>query len=213
MSVRKLNEIFGYGLFGVGAFKLLLVVLIILQLGTNITAIMNGQNINTNYYTNFSKTIGLAQIILAIGSIIMIFVNIKNTPEVITGYLLGLGALMIEFIIPSFLLIFVAFAQCGMYMKAGAKIKNKNMSYKTEHKTRKKAIKNTEWFYSDREEQKEKSEYIEIQRQKRMAKLEKEIEEWKELLEQGEIDETTYNEETNKLIEKKRKKSERMKRF
>ena len=65
----------------------------------------------------------------------------------------------------------------------------------------------------ERENQKEKSEQIEIQKQKRMAKLEKEIGEWKELLDSGEIDETTYNEETNRLIEKERKKSERMKRL
>lgn len=213
MSIRKLNEIFGYGLFVVGALKLLLAVLVILQFGTNIAAIMNGENINTDTYANFSMTVALAQIILALGSIIMIFVNIKRSPEVITGYLLGVGAIMLEFITPSFLVIFMVFVQCGMYMKAGTKITNKNVSYKSEQRTSKKTIKNTDWFYSERKEQKERSEQIEIQAQKRKAKLENEIREWKELLELGEIDEATYNEETNRLIEKERKKSERIKRF
>lgn len=213
MNVRKLNEIFGYGLFVVGALKLLLAVLVILQFGTNIAAIMNGENIETDTYANLSMTVALAQIILALGSIIMIFVNIKRNPEVITGYLLGLGAIMLEFITPSFLTIFMVFVQCGMYMKAGTKITNKNVSYKSEHKTSKRTIKNTDWFYSERKEQKNKSEQIEIQAQKRKAKLEKELGEWKELLELGEIDEATYNEETNRLIEKERKWNERMKRF
>ena len=69
------------------------------------------------------------------------------------------------------------------------------------------------WFYSERKDQKNKSEQIESQKQKRMAKLEKEIGEWKELLDLGEIDEATYNEETNRLIEKERKRTERMRRF
>ena len=213
MSIRKLNEIFGYGLFVVGALKLLLAVLVILQLGTNIAAIMNGENINTDTYANFSMTVALAQIILALGSIIMIFVNSKSNPEVITGYLLGLGAIMLEFITPSFLTIFMVFVQCGMYMKAGTKITNKNLSYKSEQRTSKKMIKNTDWFYSERKEQKERSEQIEIQAQKRKAKLENELREWNELLELGEIDEATYNEETNRLIEKERKRTERMTRF
>jgi len=155
MSIRKLNKIFGYGLFVVGALKLLLAVLVILQFGTNIAAIMNGENINTDTYANFSMIVALAQIILALGSIIMIFVNIKRSPEVITGYLLGLGAIMLEFITPSFLVIFMVFVQCGMYMKAGTKITNKNVSYKSEQRTSKKTIKNTDWFYSERKEQKE----------------------------------------------------------
>ena len=41
------------------------------------------------------------------------------------------------------------------------------------------------------------------------AQLEKELEEWKQLLDTGEIDEETYNQETSRLIEKERKRSER----
>ena len=42
-----------------------------------------------------------------------------------------------------------------------------------------------------------------------MEKSEKELEEWKQLLDAGEIDEETYHQETNRLIEKERKRSER----
>ena len=113
----------------------------------------------------------------------------------------------------SILLIFVVFGQCGMYMKAGSKIIINNRDYKIKKRTNKKMIKNTEWFYSDREKNDRIVEQTENQTQKRNAKLEKEIGEWKKLLELGEIDETTYNEETNRLIEKERKKTERMKKF
>lgn len=40
-----------------------------------------------------------------------------------------------------------------------------------------------------------------------MEKLEKELGEWKQLLDTGEIDEETYNQETSKLIEKVKRKN------
>ena len=56
----------------------------------------------------------------------MIILNVKKQPEVISGYLLGLGGVLIQIITPSIMSIFVVFIECGMYMKAGTKIKNKN---------------------------------------------------------------------------------------
>ena len=129
MSIKKLNEIFGYGLFIVGALKILLVILVLIQVGTNITAIFNGGSVNSEYYPTLSTTIGFAQLILAFGSIIMIILNIKKQPEVITGYLWGLGALLIEFITPSIISFYAVFVECSMYMKAGTKIRNKNEPY------------------------------------------------------------------------------------
>ena len=73
------------------------------------------------YYPTFSFILGGAQILLAIGFIIMIFVNMINQPGVIPGYLWGLGAILIELITPSSIYIFVLFAECGIYMKAGQK--------------------------------------------------------------------------------------------
>ncbi len=147
MSVKKVNEIFGYGLFIVGVLKILLVVLVLLQLGSNIIAIFNGANVNSEYYPVLSRTIGYAQLILAVGSIIMIILNIKKQPEVITGYLWGLGALLIEFIVPPIMSFYAVLVECGMYMKAGAKIRNKNIGSDKNHRKIKQDIKNTEWFY------------------------------------------------------------------
>lgn len=207
--MKKINEFFGYALYVVGAARMLLVILVLIKMISNLTIIFNGGDASySSYYYLFSRTVGYAQLILAIGSIVMIILNIKRQPEVIRGYLWGLGAVIIELIIPKILIFYVSIAECGMYMKAGNIITDKNSNYKTEEKTSKKMIENTDWFYSD---QSEKSEQMEIKKQKRMAKLEEEICAWKKLLDSGEIDETTYNDETNKLIEKEKRRSERKK--
>ena len=44
-----------------------------------------------------------------------------------------------------------------------------------------------------------------VKKQKRIEKIEKELYEWKQLLDTGEIDEEIYNQETSKLIEKEKK--------
>ena len=102
-------------------------VLVLLQVGSNITAIFNGGDVKSEYYPSLSTIIGFAQLILAIGSIIMIIVNIKKQPGVIIGYLWGLGTLLIELITPSMLSFYAVFVECGMYMKAGTKIRNQNV--------------------------------------------------------------------------------------
>lgn len=149
MSLKKINEIFGYSFFIVGALKLLLVILVLIQVGINITAIFNGGNGNSEYYPVFSTIIGFAQIILAIGSIVMIILNIKKQPEVIAGYLWGLGALLIEFITPTIISFYAVFIECGMYMKAGTKIKNQNIGSGKNYRKIKQDMKNTEWFYGN----------------------------------------------------------------
>ena len=127
MGFKKINEVFGYGLFVVGILKILLVILVIIQVGTNIIAVFNGGNVNADYYPVLSLIIALLQIVLAIGSIIMIILNTKKQPEVILGYLLGLGALLIELITPSIISFYIVFLVCSMYMKAGTKIRDKNI--------------------------------------------------------------------------------------
>lgn len=155
------------------------------------------------------KVINLVQVLLMIGSAIMIFVNIKEQPKVIKGYAWGLGSMLVTYIIPSWpwLIIGTLILQCGMLMKAGTEIMSTSDTYKNEFKPKmsNKTIKNTEWYLGKKNEQ---NEYVSEKKQKRMEKLEKEIEEWKQLLDTGEIDEETYNQETSKLIEKERKRSE-----
>ena len=120
---------------------------------------------------------------------------------------MGLGAALLEVIVGSSIFYFlIVFAECGMYLKAGQKIINNNKTYKDEFvpKKRKKS-KSSEWYYEKRNEQ---NEYENIKKQKGIEKLEKELEEWKQLLDAGEVDEETYNQETNRLIEKVKKKNE-----
>ena len=211
MGVKKANEIFGYSIFVVGALKLLLIVLVLAQLTTNLNSIFNGGDLDSTDYTTFSRIVGFAQIIVSFGSIIMIIVNLKRKSGVLQGYFWCLGAILIEFLSFSAIAIYIAFAECGMYMKAGSQIIKENSDYDKSNRTSKKTIKNTEWFYAEPNEQKEKNERMKFEKQKRMAKLEKEIDEWKQLLDSGEIDEETYNQETNRLIEKEKRRSERKK--
>ena len=151
MNVSKINKILGYLLFIVGVLKILIAILVLIQMGNNITAIFNGGSGNSEYYPTLSITIGLVQIILALSSIIMIIVNANKQPKVIIGYLYGLGALLLEFIVPSILSFYFVFVESGLYMKAGNKIINTNLGYGREYKKNKEMIKNTEWFYSQRE--------------------------------------------------------------
>lgn len=145
MSIKKVNEIFGYGLFIVGAGKTLFVILILI----NLISAFSGGIANSENYSSISKIIGFAQLILAMGSIIMIILNKKNQPEVISGYLLGLGALLIEFITPPILIFFTAFIECSLYMKAGTKIINENGGNYKSHRKIKQDMKNAEWFYGN----------------------------------------------------------------
>ena len=149
MNTKKINEIFGYGLFIVGALKILLVVLVLTQVGTNIRDILNGGSANGEYYPMLGETIGYAQIVLAIGSILMIVLTIKKQPGVIVGYLWGLGALLIEFVTPLSMAFYAVFVQGSVYMKAGMKIREKNTGKDKNYKAIKQSKSNTEWFYGN----------------------------------------------------------------
>lgn len=210
MRLKVINGIFGYGFFVVGTLKCLFTILVFLQMFTNVNIALNGgDGTNYGYYPILSLIIGGVQFFLAIGSIVMIFVNSTTQPSVIPGYLWGIGAVLLEIMTGSMMIIYilVIFVECGMYVKAGQKIMDSNENYKDEFipETRRKP-KNPEWYYGKRNEQ---NEYVSVEKQQRMEKLEKELEEWKQLLDDGEIDEETYNQETSKLIEKVRKKNER----
>ena len=210
MNTKKVNGFFGNALFIVGAVKIIFMVMVLIQLLAGINSIFNGGSADFGYSYLLSMLIGGSQFILAIASIVMIIVNTKNQPEVIPGYLIGLGAVAIEIFAPSFITIIALLTSCGMYMKAGTYIREKNKNYEPIAKTSKQTIKNTEWFYSDPNEQNKKIEQMEMKKQKRMAKLEKELSEWKELLDSGEVDYETYKQETDKLIEKEKRRSERI---
>ena len=205
--MKKANQIFGYSLYALGAIKIILVVLMLFTLVANIGTITQGGNVNLFYTTTafvtFTIILGFVEIGLVIGSIVMIILNIKKCPEVIIGYVMGLGAVLTEFIFSGLIGLFI---QCGLYMKGGSKIVkiNSNYSYNNGNgpKTTKKQIEDTNWFYED---QNQLNSTAQTKNQKKIAKIDKELDEWKELLDSGEIDEQTYNEETSKLVEKKKR--------
>lgn len=210
MNLKKINRIFGYGLFGIGAIKIIYTIFLLSKISNNVNSAFNGGEWNYGFFSLIITVINLVQVLLMIVSAIMIFVNIKEQPKVIKGYAWGLGSMLVTYIIPSWpwLIIGTLILQCGMLMKAGTEIMSTSDTYKNEFKPKmsNKTIKNTEWYLGKKNEQ---NEYISEKKQKRMEKLEKELEEWKQLLDTGEIDEETYHQETNRLIEKERKRSER----
>ena len=210
MNLKKINRIFGYGLFGIGAIKIIYTIFLLSKISNNVNSAFNGGEWNYGFFSLIITVINLVQVLLMIVSAIMIFVNIKEQPKVIKGYAWGLGSMLVTYIIPSWpwLIIGTLILQCGMLMKAGTEIISTSDTYKNEFKPKmsNKTIKNTEWYLGKKNEQ---NEYISEKKQKRMEKLEKELEEWKQLLDTGEIDEETYHQETNRLIEKERKRSER----
>lgn len=204
MNIKKINNAFGYILFSIGGLKTILLILILIKLLSSLNSISDANEINVDLYSAFSTALGFVQLFTVIGSIIMIIINlIKGQAKMILGYLYGFGAILIELLVPSIMGIFTVLFECSLYMKGGSKIIKESKDYINYYGTDKKMVKNTEWFYSDQEE---KNKTISVKEQRRKEKLEKELVEWKQLLDSGQIDENTYNEETAKLIEKERRK-------
>ncbi len=152
MNLKKANDFFGISLSLIGLLKVLLIVLIFVQSGNIAAAMVTGGNANTIDFSIFSRGLGIAQIILAICSIIMIFINLKSSPDVVTGYLIGLGALALEIILPSIIYFVYVFVECGLYIKAGNKIRNKTLSFFniSTSKSNEEMVENTDWFYKDK---------------------------------------------------------------
>lgn len=163
MRFKKINEIFGYGFIVIGILKILLVLLVFVKVGTNIITIFDGGNVDSDYYSTFSMIIALVQIVLSVGSFIMIILNIiKKEPAVVTGYLCGLGVVLIEIITPPLISLYIMFLICSLYIKSGSKIINNNIKNEKNYRKIKQDIKNTEWFYSVKEEIYKKEQQKEI---------------------------------------------------
>lgn len=209
MKINKANQFFGNTFLAIGAAQILLIILVLTRIMSNLSNIQTGGSVvGFDSYSNFSTAIGVAQFILSIASIIMIILNIKAQPQVIIAYFYVLGAVAVELLLPSFFSVVTVFISASMYIKAGSKIKDKNVFQIQNEREHKKLVKQTNWFYS---EENDKNEEIESKNDKIAEKFKKELDEWKQLLELGEIDEETYKEETNKLIEKEKKRINRMK--
>lgn len=151
MNLKKVNDFFGISLSLVGFLKVLLIVLIFVQSGSIAASMVTGGTANTVDFSIFSKGIGIAQLILAVCSIIMIFVNIKFSPDVVAGYLIGLAAVGLELVLPSIIYFIYVFVECGLYIKAGNKIRNKSLSFFniSTSKSNEEMKESTDWFYKD----------------------------------------------------------------
>ena len=114
---------------GVGSAKILLLVLAFLKFGTDVALIVKGGSATSGDYSTFSVMVGFVEIILAIASIVMIILNAKRLAGAIVPYSLGIGALVLEFLIPSSLSILFVFVEVGMYLKAGNNLLKKDKDW------------------------------------------------------------------------------------
>ena len=150
MNVKRINEILGYVFFSIGALKILIIILSLL----NIVTIINGGSLNyrkTESYTAFGTFIAILQLVLGIVAIIMIGLNNKITgnEKVINGYFLTLGAIAIELLFPRISGVYSVFISSGIYMSAGNLIRKGGFSENINYKKKKKQVDNTDWFYKD----------------------------------------------------------------
>ncbi len=150
MKLKKVNDFFGMSLTIVGILKIVLIILVMIESGNAATALVTGKEYSGLSFTSFSRMIGYAQLILAVASIVMIFVNLKKYPGVIVGYLIGLGALALELILPSIIFFIYAFVECGLYIKAGNTIRNKEFKLFSIEEDNTAKTESTDWFYGDK---------------------------------------------------------------
>lgn len=177
MNLKKVNQIFGYSLFAIGVIRIIYVIIVMLKAFQNVTIIFAGGNASLEYFPVLSTIIGFAEMFLAIGSIIMIILNLrKGQFKIIIGYGAGLLALLVELIVPSFLAIISRFIESSIYMWAGNKVVKANADYKGVIKTSRKIVKNTDWFYSNNNDIHKKENQIKEEVQKEQVNpIKKEI--------------------------------------
>lgn len=150
MKLKKVNDFFGMSLTIVGILKIVLIVLVMIESGNAAVALVSGGSYSGFNFKSFSVLIGYAQLILAGASIVMIFVNMKKYPGVIVGYLIGLGAIALEIILPSIIFFIYAFVECGLYIKAGNTIRNKEFKIFSIEEDKSVKTESTDWFYGDK---------------------------------------------------------------
>lgn len=153
MNLKKANDFLGYSFYTVGASKIILIILAFLKFGNDVSDIVNNNALtSSDIIILCSGLIGIAQIVLAIAAVVMIFINMSNEPKAVKGYLYSIGAILIEIFAPSFLMIFFIFAECGLYMKAGTILVKSNSGISKNNKRNEELTKNTEWFFDENRE-------------------------------------------------------------
>ena len=152
MKLEKINDFFGISLSVAGFLKVLLIVLVFVTSGTAAAAMVTGGNANVTDLSWLSRTVAIIQLVLAACSIVMIFINLQKYPDAAVGYLIGLAAVGLELILPSIIYFCYVFVECGLYFKAGKKIRNKSMNLfsVSDTKSNKEKMESTDWFYNDK---------------------------------------------------------------
>lgn len=141
MKLKKVNNFFGISIIVIGFLRFL-----IPALGTLL--MLTGNPLGDSM-TTFAGIVGLYQIIIAIGSLTMIFLNMKENGRAVGGYLLQLLALGIELILPGILMFIYVFFEASMYIKAGSMIREKDLVLFSKEKSEKEKMEKTDWFYND----------------------------------------------------------------
>ena len=141
--MEKANKFLGNLYIGIGWAKGLIGIVSILQL----IGVLLGGSVGTPL-TNFAGLVAIIQLTLGVISFVMIFVCLNDGSKAFSGYLLGLVGLILELIFSGFLLIFLIFFIAVIYINAGIKIKNNGNKEPKSATT--KQIKDTDWFYSEK---------------------------------------------------------------
>lgn len=153
MGLKKANAFFGYAFFTLGTVRIIYMILVFFTTISNVNRAFNGQEVDFGYYGIISQLIGFLVLAFGVASIIMLILNAKEQPQVMPGYLIFLGAIILELLPVGFLSLFTVFIACGLYLKAGTMIKKQSPEV-FGNTYSKKDIKSMDWFYGEKEEKK-----------------------------------------------------------
>lgn len=196
MKIKNLNDFFGNLLIIVGVAKEIMIFFVLI--GT-IGMISGTSNANIDIYTNLKNILVLAELTVAIASVVMLIKNNKKETGVTTGYKYAIIALLIEILnIFPIIGILIAIAVGMQYIKAGVRVKSDNDKYYPP-KVDKEMLERSDWFYSEHNGKIEK-ELLRLKQKK--EKIDEEILAWENLLTTREITEEIFVQETQKLREK-----------
>ncbi len=158
MDLRSINKYFGYAFIVLGVAKIIIMTVAIFYLiailGNGFfsqldVAITGG----TAQLSLISKIRSIVELILLVGAVIMLIVNIIQTESYATlGYAIILGSALIEYCVPTIIKIFIFFAFGLAYIWGCIQLLDiDDGDVNVARRTSKKEIKETDWFFSDKE--------------------------------------------------------------
>ena len=212
MKLNKFNMFMGYFLHALGIFKMIALAIAMLYALTMISSISQGNEVFYNQQLgkveNLSAALGFIHIFALISSIVMIFVNSKDNTEVISGYGMAIGAVILNIVfsaIPFIIRILFYAGECALYTKAGDRILKARKSKDIRRKNTPQEIKETDWFYNQEYKGNERLNKLaeeKAKRENKIKKIENEILEWDKMLEENQIDKESYEAEVASLRNK-----------